>query len=52
MARNKAYHEAEKKIEEVRRSRATELNLSGWGASDDEKLNELPESLGQLEHLY
>lgn len=45
MARDAAYREAEKKIEEVRRSGKKELDLSKM------KLTELPESLGQLTHL-
>jgi GTPase SAR1 family protein len=45
MPRDQAYHEAEKKIEEARRSGATELDLS------DMKLTELPESFGQLTQL-
>jgi hypothetical protein len=49
MARNKAYREAEKKIEEALRSGAKVLDLSAErNAEDDEKLTELPESLGQL----
>ncbi|MDM8521039.1 hypothetical protein QUF64_13405 [Anaerolineales bacterium HSG6] len=51
MAQNKAYREAEKRIEQARHSGATELDLSAeWGAKD-EKLTELPESLGQLTQL-
>jgi hypothetical protein len=45
MARDKAYYEAEKKIEEARRKKAMALVLSYM------KLTELPESLGQLIHL-
>ena len=45
MARDEAYLEAEKKIEEALKSGATELILSGM------KLTELPESLGQLTQL-
>lgn len=45
MARDEAYREAEKKIEEAQRSGATELNLSGMG------LTELPESLALLTEL-
>ena len=41
MARDKAYREAEMKIEQTQRGGATQLNLS------DMKLTELPESLGQ-----
>lgn len=52
MARDEAYQKAEEKIEEARRTGATELNLScGYGADDSEKLTELPESLGQLTQL-
>jgi Leucine-rich repeat (LRR) protein len=42
MARDKAYFEAEKKIEKALKSGATELDLSNM------KLTELPESIGQL----
>ncbi len=45
MARDQAYREAEKKIEDARRSRAITLNLSSM------KLTELPESLRQLMQL-
>ncbi|MDT4953465.1 MAG: hypothetical protein QOJ02_1603 [Acidobacteriota bacterium] len=45
MARDAAYRKAEKKIEEARRSGATELDLSKM------KLTELPESLSQLTQL-
>jgi hypothetical protein len=50
MTRNEAYREAEKKIEEARRTGATALSLTGsW---DEEKsLSELPEALGQLTQL-
>jgi len=49
---NKAYYEAKKKIEEIRRSGAVELDLSiGWYVKDEEKLTELPESLGKLTQL-
>ena len=52
MARNKAYQEAEKKIEAARRSGAIELDLSvPYGANDEDKLTELPEWLGQLTQL-
>ena len=51
MARDEAYREAEKKIEEARWSRATELDLSGRWGSDSPKLTELPEALGQLTQL-
>jgi len=52
MARNEAYQRAEQKIEEARRSGATELDLSvKRNAKDSEKLTELPESLGQLTQL-
>ena len=58
MAYNKAYREAEKKIEEARRTGATELDLNpGWDTKkrfeipDDEKLTQLPESLSQLTRL-
>jgi len=45
MARDIAFREAEKRIEEARQSGATELDLSGF------KLTELPESMGQLTQL-
>ena len=45
MARNAAYRKAEKKIEEARRSRVTELDLSGMG------LTELPPDIWKLTHL-
>jgi Leucine-rich repeat (LRR) protein/GTPase SAR1 family protein len=45
MARDQAYLEAEKKIEKVLKSGATELDLSSM------KLTELPESIGQLKQL-
>ncbi|MBI5841651.1 MAG: hypothetical protein HZB19_16285 [Chloroflexi bacterium] len=45
MARDEAYYEAEKKIEEARRSGATELDLNSM------KLTELPESIVQLTQL-
>ena len=45
MAHDKAYYEAEKKIEEALKSDTKELDLS------DMKLTELPESIGQLIHL-
>ena len=45
MARDEACREAEKKIEEARRSGATELDLGGM------QLTELPERLGQLTQL-
>ena len=45
MAKDKAYREAEKKIEEARRSGATELDFSGM------RLTELPESIGKLTKL-
>jgi Leucine-rich repeat (LRR) protein len=42
MARDEAYYEAEKKIEEALESGATELDLRNM------KLTELPESIGKL----
>ncbi len=45
MARDQAYRDAEKKIEQARREQATELELAGMG------LTELPESLSQLSQL-
>ncbi|HEX5703478.1 MAG TPA: leucine-rich repeat domain-containing protein [Pyrinomonadaceae bacterium] len=51
MAKNKAYRKAEKKIEAARRSGAKELDLSAeWKA--EEKLTQLPESIGQLAQLH
>lgn len=46
MARDEAYRQAEQKIEEARRSGATELDLS------EMKLTELPESLRELTQLH
>jgi len=52
MARDEAYRNAEKKIEEALRTGSTELDLSwSYGRSGKEKLTELPESLGQLTQL-
>ncbi|MDT4896692.1 MAG: hypothetical protein QOH25_1769 [Acidobacteriota bacterium] len=51
MARDAAYREAEKKIEEARRSGAIHLDLSGEYESTAWKLTELPESLSQLTQL-
>ncbi len=52
MPHDQAYLQAEKKIEEARRSGATELDLSNkWDTPDNMKLTELPESLGQLTQL-
>src|SRR6185503_20947453 len=51
MARDAAYREAEKKIEEARQSGATELDLSGKWNEESPKLTELPESLSQLTQL-
>jgi len=49
MAKDQAYLLAEKKIEEARRSGATELDPSNkHDAPDEVKLTELPESIGQL----
>jgi Leucine-rich repeat (LRR) protein/GTPase SAR1 family protein len=45
MAKDEAYRRAEKKIEDARRSGATELDLRGMG------LRKLPESLGRLVKL-
>jgi signal recognition particle receptor subunit beta len=45
MPHDQAYLKAEKKIEEARRTGATELNFWGW------KLTELPESIGELTQL-
>ncbi|HUT32757.1 MAG TPA: COR domain-containing protein [Planctomycetota bacterium] len=52
MARDKAYQEAERKIEKARRSGQTQLDLSGdIGAPQESRLTELPESIGQLTQL-
>ncbi len=52
MARNEAYRLAEQKIELARLSGEKELDLSvRWRTEDSEKLNELPESLGQITWL-
>jgi len=51
MARDEAYRSAEQKIEEARRSGATELDLRGGYDQKTYKLTELPESLGQLTQL-
>ncbi|HEX5706065.1 MAG TPA: leucine-rich repeat protein, partial [Pyrinomonadaceae bacterium] len=51
MSRNEAYREAEKKIEEARRSGDKSLDLSGEYDADSPKLDELPESLSQLTQL-
>ena len=49
MARDKAYYEAEKKIEEARRSGAKELGISTLGQSI--QLSELPDLIGNLAQL-
>jgi Leucine-rich repeat (LRR) protein len=51
MPRDEAYRKAEEKIEEARRFRTTELDLSGGWDKELPKLTELPESLGQLTRL-
>ena len=52
MTQNKAYREAEQKIEKARRTGATELDLSnGFRTQDDEKLAELPKLLWKLIQL-
>ena len=52
MTQNKAYHEAEQKIKEVRRIGANRLDLNKeWDKPDDEKLTELPETLWDLTQL-
>jgi Leucine-rich repeat (LRR) protein len=52
MARNKAYRDAELKIEQARETGATELNLSGSRFGEDaDALSELPETLSQLTSL-
>jgi Leucine-rich repeat (LRR) protein len=45
MAKDEAYYEAEKKIEEAQKTLAKKLDLSGMG------LTELAESIGQLTQL-
>nr|VFK43940.1 MAG: Leucine rich repeat-containing protein [Candidatus Kentron sp. TC] len=50
--KNKAYYEAEKKIQAALESGATKLDLSAkWDAEEAERLAELPESLGRLTRL-
>nr|VFJ87041.1 MAG: Leucine rich repeat-containing protein [Candidatus Kentron sp. LFY] len=52
MAYNKAYREAEEKIEVTRRSGTMELDLSQkWNANNKERLGELPQSLARLTEL-
>ncbi|MCA9920891.1 MAG: leucine-rich repeat domain-containing protein, partial [Anaerolineales bacterium] len=53
MVRNEAYREAEKKIEEARRTGATELDLSNpqWKDPKPPQLTELPDTIGQLSQL-
>lgn len=52
MAKDEAYYEAEKKIEEALQSGTTELVLGGdYKTPDGEKLTELPESLWELIQL-
>ena len=52
MARDEAYYQAEKKIEEALKSGATELDLSvKWTDEKSPQLYELPESIGQLVQL-
>ena len=52
MAKDAAYREAERKIEEARKSGATELDLSNkYDAPDEKKLTELPDSIGNLTQL-
>lgn len=52
MARDAAYRKAEEKIEQARRTGATELDLSvAWDDKKSPKLTELPESLGHLTQL-
>src|SRR6267378_3813340 len=51
MAKNEAYWEAERKVEEARRSGAKKLDLSVEPRKDSPKLAELPRSLEQLTQL-
>src|SRR5438067_1477689 len=52
MAKNAAYREAKKKIEEAWRSEAKKLDLrAAADVKDTQKLTELPESLSQLTQL-
>jgi Leucine-rich repeat (LRR) protein/GTPase SAR1 family protein len=52
MAKDKAYLEAEKKIQEALQSGATELDLSNdYDTPDEKKLTELPDSIGKLKQL-
>jgi len=51
MAPNEVYREAERRIEEARRSGAKVLDLSSGRAKASRQLTELPESLGQLTQL-
>lgn len=52
MPKEAAYREAEKKIEAALKSGTTELDLSqSYDAKDEEKLTELPESIGKLKRL-
>lgn len=52
MAINKAYREAEEKIEQARITNATTLDLnSTYHADDSEKLTQLPEAIFQLTQL-
>lgn len=50
MARDQAYREAERKIEDARRKGGKELDLSNW-RDKTPKLTALPELLGQLTEL-
>nr|VFK19934.1 MAG: hypothetical protein BECKLFY1418C_GA0070996_10655 [Candidatus Kentron sp. LFY] len=52
MAYNKTYHEAEQKIRAALRLGETTLDLGAkWGARDEERLGELPQSLARLTEL-
>jgi hypothetical protein len=52
MSRNQAYIEAKRKISEALQSGATDFDLSGkWDAPDEDKLAELPETIGGLTQL-
>ncbi|HEV2803623.1 MAG TPA: COR domain-containing protein [Chthoniobacterales bacterium] len=51
MSKDATYQEAERKIDEARRSKAKKLDLSSEHGASRPKLSELPESLGQLTQL-
>jgi internalin A len=52
MPKDAAYQQAEQKIQQALQSGATKLDLSNkYSAGDEEKLTELPESIGKLKQL-